>query len=189
MFVVQANRKGHGGATGIHHVPVYVGELKAQGAQGNGPVEPDIMALVPSRLHDVPDAFVYNHFRDVAVGIHGHEGEDLEGALDERGSEQVVDAQGPTRSGAGGVGTGTGKEAPDLGVVQDAAVPVVGHSDSFVCSIGRGAVVGGDPGGQARPRVGAHREHRPVEGLQGLVDPVHVEAAVRAEEGVGHPKL
>ena len=102
----------------------------------------------------------------------------------------MVDAQGPTRSGAGGVGTGTGKEAPDLGVVQDAAVPVVGQSD-FVCllHVGRGAVVGGDPGGQARPRVGARREHRPVEGLQGLVDPVHVEAAVRAEEGVGHPKL
>ena len=69
--------------------------------------------------------------------------EQRRGALDERGSEQVVDAQGPTRSGAGGVGTGTGKEAPDLGVVQDAAVPVVGQSD-FVCllHVGRGAVVG-----------------------------------------------
>ena len=34
-----------------------------------------------------------------------------------------------------------------------------------------------------------YRQHRPVEGLQGLVDPVEVLAPVRAEEGVGHTKL
>ena len=212
MFVVQENRKGHGGATGIHHVPVYVGELKAQGAERNGPVQSDIMAFVGSGLHYVPDAFVDNHFGDdvltqgafdvggggergtaeeqLAVRIHGHKGEDLEGALDEGGSEQVVDAQGTAGRGARRVGAGAGKEAPDLVVVQDAAVPVVGHSDFIrLLHVGRGAVVAADPGGQARPRVGAHREHRPVEGLQGLVDPVHIEATVRAEKSVGHAEL
>ena len=88
MFVVQENRKGHGGAAGIHHVPVCVGELKAQGAQGNGPVEPDIMALVRSRLHDVPDAFVDNHFRDDIL---------TQGALDVGGGGERGIARGRPR--------------------------------------------------------------------------------------------
>ena len=40
--------------------------------------------------------------------------------------------------------------------------------------IGGRGVVAADPGGQPRPRVGSDRQHRPVEGLQGLVDPVEV---------------
>ena len=170
------------------------------------------MAFVGSGLHDVPDAFVDNHFGDdvltqgafdvggggergtaeeqLAVGVHGHEREDLEGALDERGSQEVVDAQGAAGRGARRVGTGAGKEAPDLVVVQNATVPVVGHSDFIrLLHVGRGAVVAADPGGQTRPGVGAHREHRPVEGLQGFVDPVHVEPAVCGEEGIGHAEL
>ena len=38
-------------------------------------------------------------------------------------------------------------------------------------------------------RRSSDRQRRPVEGLQGLVDPVEVLAPVRAEEGVGHTKL
>ena len=102
----------------------------------------------------------------------------------------MVYAERPAGRGARGIGAGAGKEASDLVVVQDATVPVVGHSDLVgLLHVRRGAVVAADPGGQARPRVGAHREHRPVECLQGLVDPVHIEAAVRAEEGVGHAEL
>ena len=170
------------------------------------------MALVRSRLHNVSDAFVDDHFGDyvlaqgaldiggggergaaqeqLAIRIHRYEREDLERALDETGSEEMVDAQGSAGRGARGIGAGAGKEAPDFIVVQDAAVPIVSHSYLVgLLHVGRGAVVAADPGGQARPRVGAHREHRPVEGLQGLVDPVHIEATVRAEKSVGHAEL
>ena len=152
MVVVQENRKGNAGPAGIYDVAVYICQFEAQGAQGNGAVQFHEMALVGSCLHNVANAFVDNHFADdiltqrpldvgsrcegaaseqqLRVRIHGDEGKDLQGAVDEGGPEQ-----------------------------------------------------------KPRARVGSDRQHRPVEGLQGLVDPVEVLAPVRAEEGVGHTKL
>ena len=212
ILIIQENRKGNAGSAGIYHISVDVGELKAQGAQGDGAVEFQEMALVRSCLHDIPHAQVYYHFADdvlsqraldvgsrgegaaseqqLRVRIHGDEGEDLQGAVDEGGAQQVIDAQGAGGCCARRVAPGAREEASDLVVVEDAPVAVVG--DSYL--IGRfhvtGArVVAADPGGQPRPRVGSDRQHSPVEGLQGLVDPVEVLAPVRAEEGVGHTKL
>ena len=129
-------------------------------------------------------------FMVTKVRIHGDEGKDLQGAVDEGGPEQMADAQGAAGRGARRVAPGAREEASDLVVVEDAAVAVVG--DSYLVGrfhIGGRGVVAADPGGQPRPRVGSDRQHRPVEGLQGLVDPVEVLAPVRAEEGVGHTKL
>ena len=212
ILIIQENRKRNAGSAGIYHISVDVGELKAQGAQGDGAVEFHEMALVRSCLHDIPHAQVYYHFADdvlfqraldvggrcegaaseqqLRVRIHGDEGEDLQGAVDEGGAQQVVDAQGAGGRGARRVAAGAREEASDLVVVEDATVAVVG--DSYL--IGRfhvtGArVVAADPGGQPRPRVGSDRQHRPVEGLQGLVDPIEVLASVRRQKGVGHTKL
>ena len=212
LVVVQENRKGNAGPAGIYDVAVYICQFEAQGAQGNGAVQFHEMALVGSCLHNVANAFVDNHFADdiltqrpldvgsrcegaaseqqLRVRIHGDEGKDLQGAVDEGGPEQMADAQGAAGRGARRVAPGAREEASDLVVVEDAAVAVVG--DSYLVSrfhIGGRGVVAADPGGQPRPRVGSDRQHRPVEGLQGLVDPVEVLAPVRAEEGVGHTKL
>ena len=212
LVVVQENRKGNAGPAGIYDVAVYICQFEAQGAQGNGAVQFHEMALVGSCLHNVANAFVDNHFADdiltqrpldvgsrcegaaseqqLRVRIHGDEGKDLQGAVDEGGPEQMADAQGAAGRGARWVAPGAREEASDLVVVEDAAVAVVG--DSYLVGrfhIGGRGVVAADPGGQPRPRVGSDRQHRPVEGLQGLVDPVEVLAPVRAEEGVGHTKL
>ena len=105
----------------------------------------------------------------------------------------MVDAQRAAGRGARRVAPGAREEASDLVIVEDAAIAVVG--DTYLVSgihvTGRGEIAA-DPGGQPHPRVGSDRQHRSVEGLQGLVDPVEsveVLAAVRAEEGVGHTKL
>ena len=108
MVVVQENRKGNASATGVYDVAVYICQFEAQGAQGNGAVQFHEMTLVGSCLHDIPHAFVDNHFTDdiltqrpldigsrcegaaseqqLRVRIHGHEGEDLQGAVDEGGA-------------------------------------------------------------------------------------------------------
>ena len=212
LVVVQENRKGNAGPAGIYDVAVYICQFEAQGAQGNGAVQFHEMALVGSCLHNVANAFVDNHFADdiltqrpldvgsrcegaaseqqLRVRFHGDEGKDLQGAVDEGGPEQMADAQGAAGRGARRVAPGAREKASDLVVVEDAAVAVVG--DSYLVGrfhIGGRGVVAADPGGQPRPRVGSDRQHRPVEGLQGLVDPVEVLAPVRAEEGVGHTKL
>ena len=212
ILVVEENCKRNAGAAGVYDVAVYICQFEAQGAQGNGAVQFDEMALVGSCLHDIPHAFVDNHFADdiltqrpLDVGrrgqgaapeqqlrerIHGHEGEDLQGAVEEGGAQQVVDAQGAAGRGARRVAPGAREEASDLIVVQDAAIAVVGDSD-FVgrLHVGGRGVVAADPRGQPRPRVGSDGQHRPVEGLQGLIDPIEVLASVRAEEGVGHTEL
>ena len=212
ILVVEENCKRNAGAAGVYDVAVYICQFEAQGAQGNGAVQFDEMALVGSCLHDIPHAFVDNHFADdiltqrpLDVGsrgqgaaseqqfrerVHGHEGKDLQGAVDEGGAQQVVDAQGAAGRGARRVAPGAREEASDLIVVQDAAIAVVGDSD-FVgrLHVGGRGVVAADPRGQPRPRVGSDGQHRPVEGLQGLIDPIEVLASVRAEEGVGHTEL
>ena len=212
ILVVEENCKRNAGAAGVYDVAVYICQFEAQGAQGNGAVQFDEVALVGSCLHDVPHAFVDNHFADdiltqrpLDVGsrgqgaaseqqfrerVHGHEGKDLQGAVDEGGAQQVVDAQGAAGRGARRVAPGAREEASDLIVVQDAAIAVVGDSD-FVgrLHVGGRGVVAADPRGQSRPRVGSDGQHRPVEGLQGLIDPIEVLASVRAEEGVGHTEL
>ena len=62
ILIIQENRKGNAGSAGIYHISVDVGELKAQGAQGDGAVEFQEMALVRSCLHDIPHAQVYYRF-------------------------------------------------------------------------------------------------------------------------------
>ena len=212
LVIVQENCKGNAGAAGIYHIAVHVCELKAQGAQGNGAVQFDEVALVGSCLHDVPHAFVDDHFADdiltqrpldvgrrgqgaaseqqLRVRIHGHEGEDLQGAVDEGGPEQMGNAQGAAGRGARRVAFGAREEASDLIVVEDAAVAVVGDLDLVGgLHVGGRGVVAADPRGQPRPRVGSDGQHRPVEGLQGLIDPIEVLASVRRQKGVGHTEL
>ena len=148
LLVVQENRKGNAGPAGIHHVAVYICQFEAQGAQGNGAVQFDEMTLVRASLHNVPHAFVDNHFandvlpqrtldvgsrgqcaaseQQLRVRIHGDEGKDLQGTVDEGGPQQVVDAQGAGRRGARRVAPGAREEASDLIIVQDTAVAVVG---------------------------------------------------------------
>ena len=102
----------------------------------------------------------------------------------------MVDAERAVGGGAGGVAPGAWEQASHLLIVQDAAVAVVGHAYFVRLLHVRGArVVAADPGGQATPRVGPDGEHRPVEGLQGFVDPVQVLSTVSGEEGVRHPEL
>ena len=144
------------------------------------------MALVGSRLHDIANAFVYDHFannvltqrpldvgrrgqgaaseQQLGVRIHGHESKDLQSAVDEGGAQQVVYAQGAAGRGARRVAPGAREEASDLVIVEDAAIAVVGDS-YFVrrFHIGGRGVVAADPGGQPRPRVGSDGQHRPVE--------------------------
>ena len=99
-------------------------------------------------------------------------------------------AQGAAGRGARRVAPGAREEASDLIVVEDAAVAVVGDLDLVGgLHVGGRGVVAADPRGQPRPRVGSDGQHRPVEGLHGLIDPIEVLASVRAEEGVGHTKL
>ena len=108
----------------------------------------------------------------------------MQGPVKEGGAQQTGGR------GARRVAPGARKEASDLVVVEDAAIAVVG--DSYFVGrfhVGGGCVVAAEPGGQPCPRVGSDRQHRPVESLQGLVEPVEVLAPVRRQEGVGHTKL
>ena len=102
----------------------------------------------------------------------------------------MVDGERPAGRGARRVAPGAGELAPELGVVQHAAVPVVGDLNFVGLRhvVGR-SVIAADPGRQSRPGVGADGQGRPVQGLQGLVDPVEVLASVRGEEGVSHAEL
>ena len=110
-------------------------------------------------------------------------------ALDEARAQEVVDAEGAGGHCPRGIGAGAGEERPDLVVVQDPSVPVVGNP-YLVCAFDvRRSKVAADPGGQATPRVSTDRQHRPVEGLQGLIDPVEELAPIRGEEGVGDAHL
>ena len=170
------------------------------------------MSLVGSGLHDKADPFVDNELandilsegaldfgsvrergapqKELAVGVHRDEVVDLQGTVDETWPQKVVDGERPAGRGARRVAPGAGELAPELGVVQHAAVPVVGDLDFVRLRhvIGR-SVIAADPGRQSRPGVGAHGQGRPVEGLQGLVDPVEVLASVRGEEGVRHAEF
>ena len=212
VFIVQENGEGNAGAPGVYHIAVHVCQFEAQITQSNGAVEAHEMSLVGSGLHDKADPFVDNELandilsegaldfgsirergapqKELAVGVHRDEVVDLQGAVDETWPQKVVDGERPAGRGARRVAPGAGELAPELGVVQHAAVPVVGDLD-LVCFrqiIGR-SVVAADPGRQSRPGVGAHGQGRPVQSLQGLVDPVEVLASVRGEEGVRHAEF
>ena len=79
---------------------------------------------------------------------------------------------------------------PQLQVVQDQAVAVVGNAQT-VCglAVGSGGKVGADPGRQPRARVRALRKLRPVQRAQRGVNPVEVAAPVCREETVGQADL
>ena len=109
------------------------------------------MSLVGSGLHDKPDPFVDNELandilsegaldfgsvrergapqKELAVGVHRDEVVDLQGTVDETWPQKVVDGERPAGRGARRVAPGAGELAPELGVVQHAAVPVVGDLD------------------------------------------------------------
>ena len=212
IFVVQKNRKGNAGAAGVYDITVHVGELEAPIAQSNRAVEPHEMSLVGSGLHDKADPFVDNELandilsegaldfgsvgergapqKELAVGVHRDEVVDLQGTVDETWPQKVVDGERPAGRGARRVAPGAGELAPELRVVQHAAVPVVGDLNFVGLRhvVGR-SVIAADPGRQPSPGVGADGQGRPVQGLQGLVDPVEVLASVRGEEGVRHAEF
>ena len=212
VFVVQKNRKGNAGAPGVYHISIHVGEFEAQITQSNRAVEPHEMSLVGSGLHDEPYSFVDNELandvlsegtldfgsvcergtpqKELTKRVHGDEVVDLQGAVDETWPQKVVDGERPAGRGARRVAPCAGELAPELVVVQHAAVPVVGDLDLVgLRHVGGRGIVGGDPGRQPSSGVGAHGQGRPVEGLQGLVDPVEVLASVRGEEGVRHAEF
>ena len=154
IFVVQKNRKGNAGAAGVYDITVHVGELEAQIAQSNRAVEPHEMSLVGSGLHDKADPFVDNELandilsegaldfgsvrergapqKELAVGVHRDEVVDLQGTVDETWPQKVVDGERPAGCGARREAPGAGELAPELGVVQHTAVPVVGDLDLVV---------------------------------------------------------
>ena len=212
VFVVQKNREADAGAPGVYHVAVHVCQFEAQITQSNRAVEPHEMSLVGSGLHDKTYSFVDNEFANDVLSegaldfgsvcergtpqkkltkrVHGDEVVDLQRAGDETWSQKVVDGERPAGRGARRVAPCAGELAPELVVVQHAAVPVVGDLDLVRLRHVRGrSVVAADPGRQSRPGVCAHGQGRPVQGLQGLVDPVEVLASVRGEEGVRHAEF
>ena len=58
LLMVQENCKRNTSPAGIHHIAVYIRQFEAQGAQGNGPVQFDEMALVRASLHNETNSFV-----------------------------------------------------------------------------------------------------------------------------------
>ena len=110
------------------------------------------------------------------IRAHADPGEDLEGPVDVAAPQQVVDALW-----AGGVGPlqvarPVGEEVAELGVRQDAAVPVACDLYGVLrLHVGGGGVIGGDPCRQLRARPSPDGQLRAVQRAQGLVDPLHVE--------------
>ena len=170
------------------------------------------MSLVGSGLHDKPYAFVDNELANDVLSegaldfgsvrergtpqkkltkrVHGDEVVDLQRAGDETWPQKVVDGERPAGRGARRVAPCAGELAPELVVVQHAAVPVVGDLNLVgLCDVIGRSVIAADPGRQPSPGVGAHGQGRPVQSLQGLVDPVEVLASVRGEEGVRHAEF
>ena len=169
VFVVQKNRKGNAGAPGVYHISIHVGEFEAQITQSNRAVEPHEMSLVGSGLHDEPYSFVDNELandvlsegtldfgsvcergtpqKELTKRVHGDEVVDLQGAVDETWPQKVVDGERPAGRGARRVAPCAGELAPELVVVQHAAVPVVGDLDLVgLRHVGGRGIVGGDPG-------------------------------------------
>ena len=117
---------------------------------------------------------------------HLHELKNLLPAGDKARAQHVVHAEG-----LGGRGGRRGRHLlPQLQVVQDQAVAVVGNTQT-VCglAVGSGGKVGADPGRQPRARVRALGQRRPVQRAQRGVNPVEVAAPVRQEETVGQADL
>ena len=181
---VEVYAEADAGAAEVRHVALVVRELEAEVAQSSGASQVDHVVLVGVGFHDVSHTLLADDLGNyiggqradgvrgvgqaaaaeiqLVVGVHLHEGEDLAAALQEAGAQQVVDALGPARGGAGGIGAAAGELGAQLLVVQDQAVAVVRHGDLV-----RGLAVGGarevaaDPRGQAHAGVGARRCRRP----------------------------
>ena len=85
-----------------------------------------------------------------------------------------------------GIGAGAGEERPNLVVVQDPFDSRCSGNLYLVCAfdVHRRSKVAADPDGQAT----SDRQHRPVEGLQGLTIEEEL-APVRGKEGVGNAHL
>ena len=90
----------------------------------------------------------------------------------------------------GGVVRRVGKLLPQLQVVQDEPVAVVGNAQTVRgLAIGGGGKVGADPGGQPCASVRALGQRRPVQRAQRGVNPVEVAAPVRGQKAVGQADL
>ena len=114
----------------------------------------------------------------------------LLGAVDEGGSEEVVDRERLAGRRARRVAAGAGEAVPELLVIKHDSIPVVGNLDHVGLSHVRSrSVVAADPSCQPSPGVGTHGQGCPVQSPEGLVFPVEVLAAVRAQESVGHPEF
>ena len=119
---------------------------------------------------------------DLVVRHHPDELENLLPAGDEARAQHVVHAEGLGGRGGrrGGVVRRIGKLLPQLQVVQDEPVAVVGNAQAVGgLAVGGGGKVGADPGRQPRARVRALRKLRPVQRAQRGVNPVEVAAPVR----------
>ena len=102
---------------------------------------------------------------------------DLLPAGDEARAQHVVHAEGLGGRGGrrGGVVRRIGELLPQLQVVQDQAVAVVGNAQTVRgLAIGGGGKVGADPGGQPCASVRALGQQRPVQRAQRGVNPVEV---------------
>ena len=106
---------------------------------------------------------------DLVVRHHPDKFEDLLPAGDEARAEGLG-GRGGRR---GGVVRRIGELLPQLQVVQDQAVAVVGNAQTVRgLAIGGGGKVGADPGGQPCASVGALGQQRPVQRAQRGVNPV-----------------
>ena len=123
---------------------------------------------------------------------HPDELENLLPAGDEARAQHVVHTEGLGGRGGrrGRVVCGIRELLPQLQVVQDQPVAVVGYAQAVRGFAVRGSSeVGADPGCQPGARVGALRKERPVQRAERGVHPVQVAAPVRREETVGQADL
>ena len=129
---------------------------------------------------------------DLVVRHHPDELENLLPAGDEARAQHVVHAEGLGGRGGrrGRVVRGIRELLPQLQVVQDQPVAVVGYAQAVRGFAVRGSSeVGADPGRQPCASVRALRKERPVQRAERGVHPVQVAAPVRREETVGQADL
>ena len=94
--------------------------------------------------------------------------------------------KGLVEAGGAAVVRRAGKLLPQLQIVQDEPVAVVGDAQAVRgLAIGGGGKVGADPGGQPCASVRALGQQRPVQRAQRGVNPVEVAAPVRGQKAVG----
>ena len=166
------------------------GPLRAMKCPSSEPISTmvptPLFSVILERMSSLPSTLL-------ALGAaHFHKFEDLLPAGDEARAQHVVHAEGLGGRGGrrGGVVRRIGELLPQLQVVQDQPVAVVGNAQAVGgLAVGGGGKVGADPGRQPRARVRALRKLRPVQRAQRGVNPVEVAAPVRGQKAVGQADL